>query len=99
MDEKKVMKQFTLITSALFSSLFSFAQLADSLKSERKVQIAILFDTSNSMDGLIDQAKSRIWNIVNDLSGLRHQGLLPTIEIALYDYGNSGITAELNCVR
>lgn len=93
------MKQFTLITSALFSSLFSFAQLSDSLKSERKVQVAILFDTSNSMDGLIDQAKSRIWNIVNDLSGLRHQGLTPTIEIALYDYGNSGISAELNYVR
>jgi len=33
---------------------------------KKKVQVAILFDTSNSMDGLIDQAKSRIWSIVNE---------------------------------
>ena len=28
------------------------------------VQIAILLDTSNSMDGLIGQAKTQLWNIV-----------------------------------
>jgi hypothetical protein len=66
---------------------------------KRKIQVAILFDTSNSMDGLIDQAKARIWTIVNDLSSLRHNGEIPLIEIALYDYGNSGISAELNYVR
>jgi hypothetical protein len=99
MVEKKAMKQFTLVSSAIVSSFLSLAQPTETPKSERKVQVAILFDTSNSMDGLIDQAKSRIWNIVNDLSGLRHQGLSPTIEIALYDYGNSGISAESNYVR
>ena len=29
------------------------------------VKIALLLDTSNSMDGLIDQAKSQLWDIVN----------------------------------
>lgn len=65
----------------------------------RKVQVAILFDTSNSMDGLIDQAKSRIWSIVNEMSNLRYQGQMPTIEIALYDYGNSTLTAESGYIR
>lgn len=65
----------------------------------RKVQVAILFDTSNSMDGLIDQAKSRIWNIVNEMSSLRYQGQAPSIEIALYDYGNSNLTVESDYVR
>jgi hypothetical protein len=51
------------------------------------------------MDGLIDQAKSKIWAIINDLSGLKHQGQTPTIEIALYDYGNSGLTVESNYIR
>ena len=31
------------------------------------VQIALLLDTSSSMDGLIDQAKSQLWKIVNDV--------------------------------
>lgn len=76
-----------------------FAQPINPNQSQRKIQVAILFDTSNSMDGLIDQAKSRIWAIVNDLTGLKHQGQTPTIEIALYDYGNSGLSAESNYVR
>lgn len=59
--------------------------------SGRKVQIAILFDTSNSMDGLIEQAKSTIWQIVNAAANLRVNGEIPQLEIALYDYGNSGI--------
>src|SRR5205823_3642790 len=32
------------------------------------VQLAILLDTSNSMDGLIAQAKTQLWNIVNEFA-------------------------------
>ena len=66
--------------------------------SKRKIQLVILFDTSNSMDGLLDQAKSRIWEIVNETSELRHSGEIPTLEIAMYDYGNDGI-GQTNYVR
>ena len=59
-----------------------------------KIQVAILLDTSGSMDGLIEQAKSRLWNIVNTLTTLKYSGKTPTIEIALYEYGNDGIAAE-----
>lgn len=59
---------------------------------QRKVQVAILFDTSGSMDGLIDQAKTRIWNIVNEVSTLQYEGQSPLIEFALYHYGNDGIS-------
>jgi hypothetical protein len=51
------------------------------------------------MDGLIDQAKTRIWSIVNELTTLRYQGQIPSIEIALYDYGNSSLTLDVNYVR
>jgi hypothetical protein len=67
--------------------------------SPRKVQVAILFDTSNSMDGLIDQAKSRLWNIVNEMSSLRYQGKSPTLELALYDYGNAGLSETTKFIR
>jgi hypothetical protein len=57
---------------------------------ERKIQMAILFDASGSMDGLLSQAKSRMWSIVNELTSLEYNGITPTVEIALYSYGNDG---------
>lgn len=65
---------------------------------ENKIQVALLLDTSNSMDGLIEQAKSRLWNIVNTLTTLKYNGQAPQIEIALYEYGNDGIRDE-NYIR
>ncbi|MBN2779144.1 MAG: VWA domain-containing protein [Bacteroidales bacterium] len=64
-----------------------------------KVQVAILLDASNSMDGLINQAKSRLWNIVNTLTSLKFNGKTPQIEIALYMYGNDGLPALENYIR
>ncbi len=64
-----------------------------------KIQVALLFDTSNSMDGLIDQAKSRLWDIVNTLTTLKFQGKTPVIEIALYEYGNDGLSSAKNYIR
>ena len=64
-----------------------------------KIQVALLFDTSNSMDGLIDQAKSRLWDIVNTLTTLKFQGKTPIIEIALYEYGNDGLSPSNNFIR
>ncbi|WP_276966352.1 vWA domain-containing protein [Chryseobacterium sp.] len=70
----------------------------NSITKENKIQVALLLDTSNSMDGLIDQAKSRLWNIVNTLTTLKYNGQAPQIEIALYEYGNDGIRDE-NYIR
>ncbi|SMC42272.1 vWA domain-containing protein [Moheibacter sediminis] len=66
---------------------------------ETKIQVALLLDTSSSMDGLIDQAKSRLWNIVNTLTTLRYDGKMPVIEISLYEYGNDGLSAESGFIR
>lgn len=64
-----------------------------------KIQVALLLDTSNSMDGLIEQAKSRLWNIVNTLTTLKYSGKTPTIEISLYEYGNDGLSQSANYIR
>lgn len=66
---------------------------------KRKVQLVILFDTSNSMDGLLNQAKAKIWAIVNEVSALRYQGTIPQLEIAMYDYGNQSLNIKDNYVR
>ena len=65
----------------------------------RKVQVSVLFDTSGSMDGLIDQAKARIWNIVNEISTLHYEGRSPVLEFALYRYGNDGLSATSSYIE
>lgn len=64
-----------------------------------KIQVALLLDTSGSMDGLIEQAKSRLWNIVNTLTTLKYEGKNPDIEISLYEYGNAGLSQSSNYIR
>ena len=66
---------------------------------QEKIQVALLLDTSSSMDGLIDQAKSRLWNIVNTLTTLRYDGKKPNIEISLYEYGNDGLSPDGGYIR
>jgi hypothetical protein len=64
------------------------------------VQIALLLDTSNSMDGLIEQAKSQLWSVVNEFIRARpRDGRRPTIEVALYEYGNDNLPPQEGFVR
>lgn len=64
-----------------------------------KVQIAILLDTSNSMDGLIEQAKSQLWKVVNTFAEAKRDGETPFVEVALYEYGNSGLSVANQYIR
>ena len=59
------------------------------------VKIALLLDTSNSMDGLINQAKSQLWDIVNKFTHAKcGNGSRPNLEIALYQYGNDNLSSR-----
>ncbi len=59
---------------------------------KQKIQAAILLDVSGSMDGLIEQAKSQLWNMVNVLGKAENNnGEKPDIEIALYEYGRTSV--------
>lgn len=63
------------------------------------VELAILLDTSNSMDGLIDQARAQLWGIVNRVASKTRGGQVPRLRVALYEYGNSAIPVEAGYVR
>lgn len=54
-----------------------------------KIQAAILLDVSNSMDGLIEQAKAQLWNMVSVMGKAKCNDVTPQIEIALYEYGRT----------
>jgi hypothetical protein len=63
------------------------------------VQIALLLDTSNSMDGLIDQAKTQLWKIVNEMARSKREGKSINLNVALYEYGNDNLSPEQGYVR
>ena len=67
--------------------------------SNKLIQIAILLDTSNSMDGLIDQAKAQLWNIANEITNAKRDGKDVRFEFSLYEYGNDNIPAYQQHVR
>lgn len=67
--------------------------------SKHFIKVALLLDTSNSMDGLIDQAKAQLWQIVNELSYAKCRDERPSLQIALYEYGNDNLNAENGYIR
>ncbi len=95
---------FPFLVVLIFTSLAAQgtagrAPVTAAAPAELKIQLAILLDTSNSMDGLIDQAKSQLWNIVNELSRMKREGKLPKLEVALFEYGNDSIPAGEGHIR
>lgn len=69
-------------------------------RKDQQIMLALLLDTSNSMDGLIDQAKSQLWKIVNELAAAKcGDGSRPRIKIALYEYGNDGLPDSEGYIR
>lgn len=64
------------------------------------VKIALLLDTSNSMDGLINQAKAQLWDIVNEFTYAKcGNETRPDLYIALYEYGNDNLSSREGYIR
>nr|WP_299073768.1 vWA domain-containing protein [uncultured Allomuricauda sp.] len=64
------------------------------------VKIALLLDTSNSMDGLINQAKAQLWDIVNEFTHAKcGNEVRPSLQIALYEYGNDNLDSNEGYIR
>ncbi len=63
------------------------------------VQMAILLDTSGSMSGLIDQARTELWAIVNEFIFAKRNGKEPELQVALYEYGKSSLPKKEGYIR
>jgi hypothetical protein len=94
------MKRLTLCAAAalLTMAAVSYAQQKDKTDGEL-IQIAILLDASNSMDGLIGQAKTQLWKIVNELALAKRNGKAPRLEVAFYEYGKSSLPSSEGYIR
>ena len=66
---------------------------ADAKEKKRPmVQIAILLDNSGSMSGLINQARSELWTVVNEFVNAKRGGVRPELQVAVYHYGRPPAT-------
>jgi len=106
LKEHSTMKTKLRLTKSLaLIALVACAVATDARESTPKrekqplVQIAILLDTSNSMDGLIEQAKSQLWKISNEFIKARQEGIAPEVQVALYEYGKSSLSRESGWIR
>lgn len=81
------------LVAALCAALLAVPCLAAPDPEAPKIQLAILLDTSSSMDGLINQTREQLWRIVNTFATAKRDGKQATLELALYEYGNDGIPA------
>ena len=102
----KLLRHYRILTRHLLClvPLLFMSFTTDKLNPEpakgQTIMLALLLDTSNSMDGLIDQAKSQLWKIVNEVAAAKGaDGNPPNIKIALYEYGNDGLPSSEGYIR
>lgn len=62
----------------------------------RDVDVVIALDVSGSMEGLLESAKQRLWDITNELGQARPT---PALRVAILSYGNPSYGAAAGFVR
>ncbi len=84
-----------LKTKRTSKPLIAHSVVNDTKEANNTVKIALLLDTSNSMDGLINQAKAQLWDIVNKFTHAKcGNESRPKLQIALYQYGNDNLSSK-----
>ncbi len=63
---------------------------------KQPVDLVIALDVSGSMSGLIDSAKQRLWDIINELAQANPQ---PDLRLAILTYGNPAYGEQSGYVR
>jgi hypothetical protein len=62
----------------------------------KDVDVVLCLDVSGSMQGLIESAKNKLWDIVNELAKVKPA---PNLRVALYSYGHSSYDPKKGWVR
>ncbi len=97
---KHIMKPRLLLIALAFGAItLSVHGRSIPQPKKTKAQIAILLDTSSSMNGLIHQAKSQLWKIVNSIPETEQGKQVESIEVALYEYGNANLSVANHWIR
>src|SRR5262249_17113487 len=62
----------------------------------RPIDVVLCFDVSGSMEGLVGQAKAKMWDLVNDLAKVKPA---PQLRVGLYSYGHNSYSPKDGRVR
>lgn len=89
----------TIVLSCTQVSAKEINKKKDPNPKNQTIQVALLLDTSGSMNGLINQAKAQLWEVVNELSYAKCKGETPNLEIALYQYGNDELSKQKGFIK
>ena len=54
----------------------------------KAIDLVVCLDVSGSMNGLIDSAKIKLWDVVNELARVKPT---PNLRVALYSYGSPAL--------
>ncbi len=101
----KTLRCITMTAASLVFASAAFAkdeanpQITKPVPARPLVQLAILLDTSGSMQGLIEQAKGQLWKIVNEFLKAKQDGQTPEVQVALYEYGKSSLSGSSGWIR
>jgi len=97
------MKRTTaFLLTAAFAATLGFAAAVETedagaaAKAPRHVDLVICLDTSGSMQGLIESAKTKLWAVVNELATARPR---PVLRVGLYQYGGSRLDPKAGWVE
>ncbi len=82
----------SLAAAVLVAAWATLASAAPPPKDQPKdVDLVICLDVSGSMDGLMVSARSKLWDVVNELAKMKPT---PNLRVGLYTYGRADLAAE-----
>lgn len=85
---QKVAMVAMAVTVLLWGAAASAEEVQGGTQGKRShIDLVIALDTSNSMDGLINSARQKLWDIVNELATAKPT---PILRVGLISYGNDG---------
>lgn len=87
--------RFVLLLSAILL-VSGAAQAQNPAAPVKTIDVALCLDVSGSMQGLIDSAKSKLWDIINELARIKPA---PKLRVALYSYGSGSYDPNAGWIR
>src|SRR5438046_195757 len=90
------MPRFAMVLTVLALVLPCPARAQVSGKPAPAIDVVLCLDVSSSMNDLIDSPKVKLWDLVNELGGLRPA---PRLRVGLYSYGHRDYDARKGWVR
>lgn len=92
------MSRFPLrfLAAALIACGLTVSATAVPANESKSVDVVICLDVSGSMQGLVESAKIKLWDLVNDLAKVKPT---PQLRVGLYSYGHTTYDPKAGWVR